>query len=61
MSATRFSDRAPSIPSTRQTSTASALVEATAKRTPPSSAWAPNGKTGTIGEDMPRGCARIKL
>src|ERR1051325_5632070 len=51
VSATRRSARPPSGPSTRHTSTASALVEATANRTPPSSTWAPRGKTGTIGQD----------
>src|SRR5690348_8986231 len=51
VSSTRRSDSSSSGPSTRHTSTASALVEATAKRTPSSSAWAPNGKTGTIGQD----------
>src|SRR3954449_1668189 len=51
VSSTRRSDSRSSGPSTRHTSTASALVEATAKRTPSASAWAPNGKTGTIGQD----------
>src|SRR5918998_170274 len=41
----------PSGPSTRHTSTASALVDATAKRAPAASAWAPNGKTRTIRQD----------
>src|SRR4051812_10288324 len=52
---TRRSVSAPAPPSsgtsTRHTSTSSALVEATANRTPSGSAWAPRGKTGTIGQD----------
>src|SRR5688572_17031206 len=47
----RRSTSSPGGPFTRQTSTASALADATANRTPPPSAWAPSGKTGTVGED----------
>ena len=49
----------PGSPSTRHTSTASAVDDATANRAPSGSTWAPNGKTDTIGEDMPRGRTRI--